>query len=135
MMLFSYFRVNIGYIPGFHSMILGSLLVVVGYQILYLWLFARIYGVHADLFNTDKVTKLILGHASLERGAVLGTIIFLAGFAYSLHLVARWASSGFTVLPLKGEDVIAFTLLVIGLQTVFNSFFMSMLSNRWEVFG
>lgn len=130
MMLLSFFRVYIGYVPGFHSMIVGSLLVIVGYQVMFLGLFAKIYGVHVDLFDADRVAEFILKHASLEKGAIIGVIIFLAGFVYSVYLVARWVGSGFAALPLKGEDMIAFTLLVLGLQTFFNSFFLSMLSNQ-----
>ena len=135
MMLLSYFAVDIGYTPGFHSMIVGSLLVIVGYQVMFLGLFSKIYGVHVDLFDADRVTELILKHASLEKGAIIGVTIFLAGFVYSGYLVAKWVSSGFAVLPLKEEDIIAFTLLILGLQTFFNSFFLSMLSNQQEVFS
>lgn len=135
MMLLSLLRVNIGYTPGFHSMIVGSLLVIVGYQVIYLGLFAKIYGVHTDLFDRDSITELFLENVSLEKGAIIGISVFLAGFAYSVHLVARWVGSGFALLPLKGEDMIAFTLLVVGLQTLFNSFFLSMISNQQEVFG
>ena len=132
LMFSSYFEINIGYIPGFHSMILGSLLLIAGYQILYLGIFAKIYGIHMDLLNPDKVTFFILKHFSLEKGVILGLLIFLAGFIYSGFLVARWFKSGFTVLPLRGESMIAYTLVVIGLETFFNAFFLSMLSSRWE---
>jgi len=129
-MLLSFFRVYIGYVPGFHSMIVGSLLVIVGYQVMFLGLFAKIYGVHVDLFDADRVAEFILKHASLEKGAIIGVTIFLVGFVYSAYLVARWVGSGFAVLPLNEEDMIGFTLLILGLQTFFNSFFLSMLSNR-----
>ena len=134
LMLFSYFRVYIGYTPGFHSMILGSLLVILGYEVSLLGVFAKIYGAHFDLFDIDKVTKFILERISLEKGVAIGSAIFLAGVIYSLNLVAKWIGSGYTLLPLKGEDMIAFTLLVIGLQTIFNSFFLSMLSD-WKRSG
>jgi glycosyltransferase involved in cell wall biosynthesis len=135
MMLLSYFSVNIGYTPGFHSMIVGSLLVIVGYQVIYLGLYAKVYGVRADLFDTDRVTKFIFRHVSLERGAILGLVVFLAGFAYSLYFVTRWVSSGYSVLPLNGEDIVAFTLLTIGLQAFFNSFLLSMLGNGGKFAG
>ncbi len=131
MMLLSYFRVNVGYVPGTHSMILGSLLAIVGYQIVFLGLFAKIHGTLVGLFNPDRVTELVLKYASLEKGAVIGGTIFLTGFAYSAYLLTRWTSSGFAVLPLRNEDMIAFTLLIVGLQAFFNSFFLSMLSNRY----
>lgn len=135
MMLLSYFSVNIGYTPGFHSMIVGSLLAITGYQVIYLGFFAKAYGVRADLFDIDRTTRFVFKHTSLERGAILGLAVFLAGSAYALYFVARWVSSGYTVLPLKGEDIVAFTLLTIGLQAFFNSFLLSMLGNGLEVRG
>ncbi len=130
MMLFSYFRINIGYSPGLHSMIAGSLAAIVGYDIVMLGLFAGIYGRRMDLFELDLITRSILKHASLERGILLGLIFFIAGFAYSLHLFLNWMESGFRVLPMGGQDMLGFTLLVIGLQTIFFSFFLSLLAEK-----
>lgn len=132
LMLLSYFSVYIGYTPGLHSMILGSLLVVVGYQAIFLGFFTKIYGVHAGLFDPSRITRFISKYVSLERGVIFGIAIFLAGFVYAINLLARWLGSGFALLPLKGEDMIAFTLITVGLQTVFNSFFLSMIIDRWE---
>jgi len=130
--LLSYFHVNVGYTPGIHSMILGSLAVIVGYQIMCLGLFAGIYGKKHNLFDSNGITKFISEHVSLERGATAGLAIFLAGFAYSLHLLLNWASSGYRDLPMGGQDMIGFTLLVIGLQTIFFSFFLSMIGGGKE---
>jgi len=127
LMVFAYLQVYIGYSPGFHSMLLGSLFVLVGYQIIFLGLFAKLYGVSIGIFKADKITKFILKKLSLEKGATLGLTIFLIGFSYALHLVISWITSGFKLLPLRGEDIIAFTLIVMGIQTVFNSFFLSMI--------
>ncbi|RLI44921.1 glycosyltransferase family 2 protein, partial [Candidatus Bathyarchaeota archaeon] len=127
LMVFAYLRVYIGYSPGFHSMLLGSLFVLVGYQIIFLGLFAKLYGISVGVFNADKITKSILKRLSLEKGATLGLTIFLIGFLYALHLVISWITSGFKLLPLRGEDIIAFTLIVMGIQTIFNSFFLSMI--------
>jgi glycosyltransferase involved in cell wall biosynthesis len=125
--LLSYFPIDVGYTPGMHSMILGSLSVIVGYQIICLGLFAGIHGKKNNLFDPDRITKFISEHVSLERGASVGLAMFLVGFAYSLHLFMNWISSGYKELPMRGEDMIGFTLLVIGLQTIFFSFFLSMI--------
>jgi len=129
-LLLSYFHVNVGYTPGIHSMILGSLAVIVSYQIIYLGLFAGLYGKKHNLFDTDRITNFISEHVSLERGATVGLAIFLVGFAYSLHLLLNWVSSGYKDLPLGGQDMIGFTLMVIGLQTIFFSFFFSMVGGE-----
>jgi len=127
MILFAYLQIYVGYSPGFHSMILGSLSILVGYQILFLGLFAKLYGVSFGIFNPDRIIHLIMKKLSLEKGVIIGLGVFLTGFSYALYLVISWIGSGFKVLPLRGESIIAFTLIIIGIQTVFNSFFLSMM--------
>ena len=113
-------------------MILGSLLIIVGYEIVMLGLFAGVYGKRNDFLELDSITKAILKHASLERGVLLGAVLFIIGFAYSLHLVLTWMGSGFKSQPLNGQDMIGFTLIVIGIQTIFFSFFLSLIGGASE---
>jgi len=94
LMLSAYFHINIGYTPGPHSMILGSLLTMVGYEIVMLGLFAGVYGKRNDFLELDSITKAILKHASLERGVLLGAAFFIIGFAYSSHF---FLAPGFTI--------------------------------------
>ncbi len=132
MMLSSYFHIRIGYTPGIHSMIVGSLSSIVGYEIVTLGLFAGIYGKKNDVFDCNPMTEAILKNTSLEKGITLGGIIFIAGFAYSMKQVLSWWDSGRELLPMSGHDMIGFTFLVIGLQTVFSSFFLSMIGEENE---
>lgn len=132
MMLSSYFHIHIGYTPGIHSMIVGSLSSIVGYEIMMLGLFAGVHGKKNDILEIDGITKAILKHTSLERGLALGVAVLIAGFAYSMKQVLRWWESGFNLLPMNGQDMIGFTFLVIGVQTVFFSFFLSMIGGENE---
>ncbi|MEM3549492.1 MAG: glycosyltransferase family 2 protein [Candidatus Bathyarchaeia archaeon] len=129
LMAFTFFEVYLGYTPGLHSMILGSFGVVVGAQLVFLGLFAKIYGIKTRICHGDRFTNAVLKRLTLERGALTGLTLFLVGFAYSLHLVSIWFFTGFKTLPLKGQDMIAFTLMTIGLQIFFNSFYLSMMSS------
>jgi len=128
LMSFTYLRIYIGYSPGFNSMLLGCLFILLGYQIFFLGLFAKLYGVSLKIFNPDKVVNFILEKLSLEKGVTAGLVVFLIGFLYALYLIASWINSGFRTLPLRGESIIAFTLITVGIQTIFNSFFLSMLT-------
>jgi glycosyltransferase involved in cell wall biosynthesis len=130
LILVSYFNVHVGYSPGIHSMILGSLAVIVGYQIIFLGLFSGVYGKKNNLFDPGRLTNFVSVHVSLERGATIGFIMFLIGLAYSLHLLVNWIHSGYRVLPMGGQDMIGFTFLVVGLQTIFFSFFLSLIGER-----
>ncbi len=114
---------------GIHSMIASSLLAITGYQLIFLGLAGKIYRAKMDMRN-DGIAEFIVKRLSLEKGATIGLLIFLAGFVYTAYLVWKWVDSGFKDLPMLNQDVLAFTFLVIGLQTIFYSFFLSMLSER-----
>ena len=109
---------------GIHSMIAGCLLAIVGYQIIFLGLFAKTYGAHHGLEKRDRITEFVSKHLTLGRGSTVGLVIFLAGFVYTLHLLLNWIGSGYKNLPVLDQDIAALTLLVIGLQTIFYSFFL-----------
>ena len=111
-------------------MIAGCLLAIVGYQIIFLGLFAKVYGVHYDLQNQDRITESISKYITLARGSTGGLVIFLVGFIYTLHLLLNWIGSGYKNLPVLDQDIAALTLLVIGLQTIFYSFFLSVIGGE-----
>jgi len=113
-----------GFTPGVHSMIGGSLLTLVGYQIASLGVFATV-ATDPIRKPEDKVTTWLTENLRLEQGATFGTVLFGVGSAYGLVLFSRWASSGFSQLPVLMADVIAFTAIVLGIQIVFGSFFLS----------
>jgi hypothetical protein len=111
-------------------MIAGCLLAIVGYQIIFLGLPAMVYGVHHSLERRDGVTEFILKHITLARGSTVGLVIFLAGLGYTLHLLLNWIGSGYKNLPMLDQDTAGLTLLVIGLQTIFYSFFLSVIGGE-----
>lgn len=73
----------------------------------------------------NPLTNTIVNNLSLERATTIGLTIFTAGAAYATWLIIQWANTGFTTLPMVTGDVLAFTAIVIGMQTVFNAFFLS----------
>ena len=113
---------------GINSMIAGSLLTIVGYQIGSLGIFAT---VASDPIQkpADSVTSTLTEQVSLERGATLGLVVFGLGALTAGGLVYRWAANGFTSLGFTKTALSAFTAIVIGLQTVFSSFFLSMIAD------
>ncbi len=109
---------------GIHSMIAGSLLTIVGYQIFSFGVFSTV-GSDPIRRPGDPVTNLLKGRLTLERGALLGGILFVAGGIYAASLVVAWVGSGFGAVPFTLASLLAFTAIVLGLQTVFSSFFLS----------
>ncbi|WP_409338668.1 glycosyltransferase family 2 protein [Halalkalicoccus ordinarius] len=117
-----------GITPGVHSMIAGSLLTIVGYQVITLGVFAT---VTSDPIQkpTDPITTWALENIGLERGAAVGIGIFAIGAITAIYLISEWILSGFTELPFTPLSLAAFTAIVIGLQTTFSSFFLSMVNS------
>jgi glycosyltransferase involved in cell wall biosynthesis len=112
-------NINIGYIPGAHSMLAGSLLTVTGYQAMFFGLFAKIHqGKSAPRFLT------------LERGASTGTLMLIAGAVYMGYLALGWVNCWFDGLPPLQLDIGAFTLIALGIQTFFSSFMLSIIATR-----
>ncbi|ELY63457.1 glycosyltransferase family 2 protein [Natrinema versiforme] len=109
---------------GIHSMIAGSLLTIVGYQISSLGVFA---AVTSDPIQKpeDPITEHVTQSLSLEHGATAGLAVFGAGGVYAATLASQWITNGFATLEFTMGALIAFTAIIIGLQTVFSSFFLS----------
>ena len=114
---------------GLNSMIAGCLFTIVGYQIGSLGVFAT---VASDPIQkpTDSVTRTITERVSLERGATLGLVVFGLGVVMAGGLVYEWVVSGFSSLGFTRTALGAFTAIVIGLQTVFSSFFFSIIGSK-----
>jgi hypothetical protein len=109
---------------GVNSMIAGSLAAIVGTQVGSLGVFAT---VASDPIQRpeDPITSGITRYATLERGATAGVLVFAAGGTYASWLIGDWILSGFGSVPFTSAALIAFTAVVVGIQLVFSSFFLS----------
>lgn len=116
-----------GATPGINTMIAGSLLTIVGFQVTTLAVFSSIAADPIQRPN-DSITGLIRNRFKLEHGATVGLLLYALGTVYVTVVVARWAAGGFDVVPFAVQSMVAFTAIVLGTQTIFSSFFFSMLA-------
>ncbi len=110
-----------------HIMVLGSFFAILGFQTIALGLYARIYAVTHNFIPQGQFLNKMFKLFNLERGLLLGAVIFLAGFSIGIYLLIRWLQSNFGPLYQVRLALFASTLMIIGAQTVFSSFFLSML--------
>ncbi len=103
-----------------NSMFLGALLTILGYQIVNIGLYAKVYAIVSGFEKSDKTVDFIAKHMPLERGLFIGLIISVIAFLGFLF---------FFFSNFRNPRIVLFnlTLLSIGLQTVFSSFFLSTL--------
>jgi glycosyltransferase involved in cell wall biosynthesis len=111
-----------------HYMVVGSLLTILGFQVVTTGLFAKVYSHAARLYAPDRTLKVLMRFFNLERGLIVGLVLFLAGFAIDASILANWLKSGMGSLDAVRPAIQASTLMIIGAQTIFSSFFLSMLA-------
>ncbi len=118
---------------GFHWMFVGSLLTVLGFQIINLGLFARFYSLtsHFDE-GRDRIAEWLLGHFNLEAGIVLGGSLFGLGILVDLFVFLTWLSGNFQSPVAVRLSIVALTLSILGAQTIFSAFFLSMMTIKRE---
>jgi hypothetical protein len=114
---------------GIHTAIAGSLLTLVGFQVGLMGVFATVASDPIQHPN-DVVTQAIIEKMNLARMSTLGLVLFSGGATYATWLLIQWTGTGFSQLPMVLGDVVAFTAIVLGVQIVFNAFFMSAIAAR-----
>lgn len=107
-----------------HAMIAGSMMAIAGSQIITLGLSAKAYGVY-HLGEHDKLHDKYDGKIRMEHGLLLGAAVTAIGFVLTAIIVINWFGSDFGTLSEQNLLVFAMTLVVLGFQTIFTSFFMS----------
>lgn len=116
---------------GAHTAIAGSFLAIVGYGAGGLAVFTSI-AAEPVRPQRDLITSLLKRHFRLEYGIAAGLLLVALGSGYLLTLVGGWVASGYADRPLIASDMLAFTTVVVGAQTVFDSFFLGMLHEQHE---
>jgi len=114
---------------GLHAMVGGSLLMIVGVQVLALGLCAHAYGTYF-MAERDPWFDRMRARFRLEHGLLLGGGIALAGLALAAVIVGIWIDRGFGQLSEERLAVGAATLIIVGIQVFFSSFLLSILGLR-----
>jgi hypothetical protein len=112
-----------------HAMIAGTLLTVVGTQVVALGLCAHAYGTYF-MGEKDRWFDRMRARYRLEHGLLLGGALAIAGFVLAAIIVIQWLDRGFGALSEERLAVLAATLVIVGVQIFFSSFLLSILGLR-----
>jgi glycosyltransferase involved in cell wall biosynthesis len=112
-----------------HTLIGGSLLVVVGTQLIGFGLCGRSYAVY-QLGDRDPAFERFGSCVRLEHGLLLGLALMAAGCAAGAIVVGHWVANGLGSLADERVTILAATLLIVGVQVFFTSFLLSLLGLR-----
>jgi len=109
-----------------HPMFLASLLCITGYQLILFSLYMRTYAYthlgHASTF-LDRFYRI----ATLERGLLVALTSIVLGASLFGAVTLEWFSGGRAALQAEELFVIALTLVVVGILTIFSALMISML--------
>jgi glycosyltransferase involved in cell wall biosynthesis len=112
-----------------HTMIAGSMLVIVGSQVIGLGVCARAYGRYF-LNDSTAYFDRMRARLRLEHGLLAGAVIVGIGVAMSAWIGIRWADRGFGGLAEERLAVLAATFVIVGVQVFFTSFLVSIIGLR-----
>jgi glycosyltransferase involved in cell wall biosynthesis len=114
---------------GIHFMVVGSLLAVLGQQLVSFGLSARSYATSEHLVARDQWVDRLMRYYRLERGLAIGGLLAAIGLAVFVYILAQWLMGDvrFNDLIHLHEAIAASTLTIMGVQVMAASFFLSLL--------
>jgi glycosyltransferase involved in cell wall biosynthesis len=112
-----------------HTLIGGSLLVIVGVQVLSLGVCAQAYGAYY-LGSKERWFDALRTRLRLEHGLAAGVAIGLAGLIVCAVIAIHWIVDGFGALGQEKLALEGATLVIIGVQLFFVSFLLSTVGLR-----
>jgi glycosyltransferase involved in cell wall biosynthesis len=110
-----------------HFQVLGSALAILGSQTISTGLFAKCYAYTEGYEAKDRFINIFLKLFTLERGIYIGVSLFLAGLLVNSYILLKWVNSGFGALSEVRTAMLGLTLVILGVQAFFSSFFISIL--------
>jgi glycosyltransferase involved in cell wall biosynthesis len=118
---------------GIHSLLVAGLACLLGYQLIVFALFTEVFAITEGFQPMPAALDRLFAHVTLELGIAVGLVLALAGLATLVAATLHWNAAGFGTLdPTLTMRVVipGAVLLVLGIQTIFSSFFLSVLGIR-----
>ena len=110
-----------------HTLILGSLLLIIGYQMMLAWIHFGAFGTVYGFSKSSGIVKKIMSYHSLGRELSIGLLLLLAGVAGGIYVLYSWTAVGFGPLFQIQYAMLALILSILGIQTIFSGMFLSLL--------
>jgi glycosyltransferase involved in cell wall biosynthesis len=113
-----------------HTLLLAGFGCLIGYQLVVFAVFTKVFAMREGFHPPNPTYNAMFRYINLETGLVLGALMTFLGVAGTLVAVASWGSAGFGALDPRTtmrEIIPAAVLLTLGVQTIFASFFLSIL--------
>jgi glycosyltransferase involved in cell wall biosynthesis len=116
---------------GINTLLVASMAVLLGVQLIIFALFTKAFAISEGFLPPDPRIDAFFRKFPLEKGILIGFILTVLGLGLLLSGVIYWSRLEFGPLPrfISSTLIIPSVILVLlGIQIVFSSFFLSILS-------
>lgn len=113
-----------------HTLLYAAAFVLLGYQSICFAVFTKLFAVSEGLHPPDPTLDKFFRYVTLEVGLGVGAAFIVGGLCASIMAVVGWGLKHFGPLDYSHTMrivILAVMLLTLGAQTVFTSFFLSVL--------
>ena len=113
-----------------HTLLYASGLIMLGLQACLFSIFTKLFGINLRLLPPDRTFYRVINAFTLERGLVLGVLLVAGGMVGSIDAVVNWKGVAFG--PQQPQELMrivvpSLTSILLGMEIVFASFFVSIL--------
>lgn len=122
-----------GVIFDVHTLVYAAAFVLLGFQAIAFACFTKIFAISEGLLPPDAGLDKLFRYITLEVGLAVGALLTIVGLGASIYAVSRWGAQHFGMMDYSRTMRIvipAALLLTLGAQTIFASFFLSVLGLR-----
>ncbi len=126
-------RIVEGVVFDVHTLLYAAMAIVIGFQTVVFAVFTKVFAISENLLPDDPRLTTLFKYITLETGVVVAALLLASGIAMSVYALQIWSVRSFgslnpsetlrTVVP-------AVTLICLGFQVLFSSFFLSVLGLR-----
>ena len=116
-----------------HTLLYASAAVVVGFQSMMFWVFAKVYGMRERIVPPDPWFRSLMSVITLEAGLIVGAVLLLGGLGLAVYALGSWGAEGFGALAYAETMRLVIpssTAILLGFQIIYSAFFVSILEIR-----
>jgi len=116
-----------------HTLVYAATFVLLGFQAIAFACFTKLFAISEGLLPPDAALDKLFGYITLEVGLAVGAVLTMLGLGASVYAVSGWGAQHFGMLDYSRTMRIvipAALCLTLGAQTIFASFFLSVLGMR-----
>jgi glycosyltransferase involved in cell wall biosynthesis len=116
-----------------HTLLYASLAVVIGFQSMAFWVFAKIYGMREGIVPPDPWFSRLVVIASFENGLIFGGGLAVLGIVLGAFALGSWGAASFGMLSASETMRLVIpssTAILLAFQVIYGVFFVSVLDIR-----